>query len=215
MSFATTSQPSQTPWGAPEAATQLLPGIWEVRTASHGGMMLSDERQAAMPDALRNDRPNYEEDVDWALVVSAFADEFRILRAPLQPAPRRPRPPDGPHLASPNATPRTPGEVVPVNENPTLRRRAAALAAVGELVTTTAWGSWADWVPDGMVGVLAKRVREVDALGFARYSDERVWALVDKAAYAARNEVTLLASLSPQILDGDPMRPETKEFTLD
>ena len=214
MPFANTPQPSHTPWGAPEAATQILPGIWEVRTPSHGGMMLSDERQAAMPEALRNDRSSYEEDVDWALVVSAFADEFRssALRFSLH------------HVDLARQMVRTwhpgrytahTGKVVPVNECPTLRRRAAALAAVGELVTTTAWGSWADWVPDGMVGVLAKRVREVDALGFARYFDERVWALVDKAAYAARNEVTLLASLSPQILEGDPTQSESKEITLD
>ena len=214
MTFAHSQQPPHSPWGTPEAATQLLPGIWEVQTPSHGGMMLSDERQAAMPDALRNDRPNYEEDVDWALVVLAFADEFRSSALRFSPH----------HVDLARQMVRTwhperytahTGEVIPVNENPTLRRRAAALAAVGELVTTTAWGSWADWVPDGMVGVLAKRIREVGPLSYPVYTDERVWAWVDKAAYAARTEVTLLASLSPEIVEGDPTRAETKEITHD
>jgi hypothetical protein len=53
--FNPTETPRETLWGAPQTATQLLPGIWEVHTASHGGMILSDERQAAMPAALRLD----------------------------------------------------------------------------------------------------------------------------------------------------------------
>ena len=211
MSFATTSQPSQTPWGAPETATQILPGIWEVRTASHGGMMLSDDRQAAMPDALSFDGASYEEDVNWALVVMAFAHEFQSSALRFSPH----------HVDLARQMVRTwhparftthTGEVVPKNESPTLRRRAAALAAIGELVTTSAYGDWAEWVPTGRVGVLARRVRDVDPLGFCRYTEERVWALVDKAAYAGRTEVTLLASLSPRLLDDDPTQADTKEF---
>ena len=77
--FNMTETPRETLWGAPQTATQLLPGIWEVHTSSHGGMILSDERQAAMPAALRLDSTSYEEDVDWALVVLGFANEFAGL----------------------------------------------------------------------------------------------------------------------------------------
>ena len=45
--FASTPAPVHTLWDAPEMATQRLAGIWSVRTRSHGGFVLSDERQAA------------------------------------------------------------------------------------------------------------------------------------------------------------------------
>ena len=51
--FASTPAPVHTLWDTPDMATQRLPGIWWVKTPSHGGFVLSDERQAAMPEALR------------------------------------------------------------------------------------------------------------------------------------------------------------------
>ena len=80
--FQPSPQPDTTPWDAPDRADQVLPGIWRVWTPSHGGYVLSDERQAAMPDALRRDDPFYEEDVDYALVLYAFGSEFRRLPIP-------------------------------------------------------------------------------------------------------------------------------------
>jgi hypothetical protein len=47
--FASTAAPVHTLWDAPQTAEQRLPGISSVSTASHGGFVLSDERQAAMP----------------------------------------------------------------------------------------------------------------------------------------------------------------------
>ena len=81
--FASTPAPVHTLWDAPQTAEQRLPGIWSVSTASHGGFVLSDERQAAMPEALRLDSIYYEEDVDWSLIVLAFEAEFAALRDPL------------------------------------------------------------------------------------------------------------------------------------
>ena len=45
--------PVETIWGVPDTTNQVLPGVWHVKTPSHGGYVLSDERQASMPDALR------------------------------------------------------------------------------------------------------------------------------------------------------------------
>lgn len=53
--FPSTAAPVHTLWEAPQTNEQRLPGIWSVSTASHGGFMLSDERKAAMPKALRLD----------------------------------------------------------------------------------------------------------------------------------------------------------------
>ena len=55
--FASTPRPETSPWGPVQQADQLAPGIWSVMTASHGGLLLSDARQTAMPDALRLDAP--------------------------------------------------------------------------------------------------------------------------------------------------------------
>lgn len=70
-------RPQHSTWGAIQSADQLLPGIWSVTTASHGGFILSENRQTAMPDALRDQSNQYEEDCDWALVVLAYEDEFQ------------------------------------------------------------------------------------------------------------------------------------------
>lgn len=148
--FSMTETPRETLWGAPQTATQLLPGIWEVHTASHGGMILSDERQAAMPAALRLDSTSYEEDVDWALVVLGFAAEFASL------------PTKGFDLLVQNARASVKawhpdryadhtGEAVETSDSPILRRRQALTDMIGQYVVVSASGDWADWVPQGQV----------------------------------------------------------------
>ena len=80
--FQPSPRPDTTPWGTPDRADQVLHGIWRVSTPSHGGYVLSDERQAAMPEAISRADPFYEEDVDYALVLYGFASEFRRLPVP-------------------------------------------------------------------------------------------------------------------------------------
>ncbi len=77
--FTTCPAPVSTLWGKPDTAVQILPGIWEVTTPSHGGFVLSDERQAAMPDELRLDGVFYEEDCDWARVLWIATGQGRAL----------------------------------------------------------------------------------------------------------------------------------------
>ena len=72
-----------TPWGF---ADQVYPigerGILKVCTPSHGGMFVPSELLPQMPSALRysnsySGRANwFEEDVEWALVVASFPEEF-------------------------------------------------------------------------------------------------------------------------------------------
>lgn len=79
--FNSIHRPTTTPWGKIQQATQILPGIWSVSTASHGGLILSCERFMAMPILLRCNRYGggrcFEEDCEWALVTAAFFEEFR------------------------------------------------------------------------------------------------------------------------------------------
>jgi len=82
--FEKSPRPRHTPWGQPQDAIERAPGIWQVSTSSHGGLILSNERAAAMPDALTagnwiEGRHHYEEDCDWSRVVVAFPAEFPPL----------------------------------------------------------------------------------------------------------------------------------------
>ena len=70
------------PWGAIQDVSTILPGMWWVSTASHGGIKLSLERQQQIPATLR--RPGrdsgkswYEEDCEWAVPYCVFEDELK------------------------------------------------------------------------------------------------------------------------------------------
>src|SRR3546814_16908001 len=82
MSFESSAQPVASIWCGIATADQILPGVWHVSTASHGGLILSAQRQEAMPGALRLEGIHYEEDVDWSLVYLAFEAELKLLRRP-------------------------------------------------------------------------------------------------------------------------------------
>ena len=206
--FPLTSKPEHTPWGYPDTAEQVLPGIWTVSTPSHGGFILSAERQAAMPAALRLAEPFYEEDVDWSLVILGFVAEFR--RLPTAGAQLRVEHARASVLAwHPDRWAAFTGETVPVAASPVLRRRAAYEAAIGDYVSTAAYGDWADWVPKGMVGVVGRRVEGVDASGFARYAGDPIYGLVDQVRYAVRKEVETFASLGAVRVESDA--PITKQ----
>ena len=72
-----------TPWGWPDHARRYGEGVIFYSTPSHGGFHLDAERNAAVPDCLRNvdgfgENPGgfYEEDEQWAKVATAFPDLF-------------------------------------------------------------------------------------------------------------------------------------------
>ncbi|QOT74610.1 hypothetical protein H5V43_22030 (plasmid) [Sphingobium fuliginis] len=181
------------------SADQILAGIWHVTTASHGGIILSPERQAAMPPVLRRDEPCYEEDVDWALVYLAFEAELRRVDRPAMGAVIL--------LAHDTARAYHPqiyslftGTEVPPRESHILRSIAAYQAAIGEIVVVAAYGSHADWVPEGKTGVLGRRVLSVDHLGFATFENVDHRALVDAGRYDDRGIVSSFVSLGAEPL---------------
>lgn len=70
------------PWGKPDYGVELLPGVVQISTPSHGGFHLSSTRLAAMPAQLQavptfTGNPCwFEEDCDWALVAIGFPGLF-------------------------------------------------------------------------------------------------------------------------------------------
>jgi hypothetical protein len=65
-----------TPWGGAQHASEILPGMGVVSTASHGGIRLSAERNAQVPDYMRRDSGWYEEDCEWSIPFCVFEAEI-------------------------------------------------------------------------------------------------------------------------------------------
>lgn len=196
--FPITPRPASSPWGAVQHAVMLAPGIWQVMTAGHGGILLSEDRQAAMPEALAIQGCAYEEDCDWALVVLGFEAVLssngafspgEILLAH-----------DTVKCWHPDRYTAFTGKAVPENDSHVLKKQRAYLDAVGKHCVTSAWGSWAEWVPEGKTGIVARKVVSVDHLGYATYADEELCALVNADDYAARGEVFALEDHPHEII---------------
>ncbi|RNJ62816.1 MAG: hypothetical protein EDM03_09255 [Porphyrobacter sp. IPPAS B-1204] len=209
--FLPCEQPRDSMWGAPQTATQILPGVWEIQTSGHGGMLLSDQRQSAMPKALRLDGPSYEEDVDWALVVLAFDDEFMAL------------PTKGFDLLVDNARASVKawhpdrysaytGEPVEPKDSDVLRRRQAVRAQIGNYVVVSASGDWAGWVPEGKVGVVARRVVRADAMGHAIFQGDPIHGLIERVNYDSSRPVNGFDEIGAVRIEADA--PATKEVVL-
>ena len=59
--------PLHSPWGAVQHGERLVDGVFFVSTAGHGGIKLSQARNALIPDVFRREGGWYEEDCDWAI----------------------------------------------------------------------------------------------------------------------------------------------------
>lgn len=205
--FPSSPRPETCPWGTILQADQLAPGIWSLICAEGGGLVLSDARQAAMPEALRLETPFYEETCDWALVILAFETElagqeyfsagYLLLAC------------DAARCWHPERVKAHTGKAVEENTSYILKTRKAYLAAIGEYCTTSAWGDWAEWVTEGKTGVLARKLASVDHLGHPTYGEDEMCALLDKETYAARIEVTVLRDVAHEIIPiPETLRPK-------
>lgn len=81
------AKPNWSPWGRPDLAEEIFPGVWSLYTPRHGGFYVSAERRRLMDQAwlalgFNNQAKDgwFEEDCDWAMVALSFADEWRQWR---------------------------------------------------------------------------------------------------------------------------------------
>jgi len=65
-----------TPWGPSQSKVKFTQGINFYTTASHGGFILSPTKNALIPDYARIESGAYEEDSDFAIVVTFFPEFF-------------------------------------------------------------------------------------------------------------------------------------------
>lgn len=70
-------------WGRVQSVTHVAPGIQFVSTDRHGGYVVSSDRLASMPAALRacsftadTDPRYFEEDASWCAVALAWPEDF-------------------------------------------------------------------------------------------------------------------------------------------
>lgn len=69
----------ETPWGQSqviEKASKVADDILFVSTAGHGGFFVPPERNAKIPEYMRERSGWYEEDEDWSVVVVSFPELF-------------------------------------------------------------------------------------------------------------------------------------------
>lgn len=77
--------------------------------------------------------------------------------------------------------------------------------AGGDLPVNAAWGSWAEWVPEGKTGVLfGARTRDA----------QQVYALVDADEYKPGRKGYLSDYPNHVVLEGNPTLPTTKQVTF-
>jgi hypothetical protein len=188
--------PIYSPWGATQTATEELPGVWHVTTASHGGYILDHARNERVPDGARNPEGAYEEDVCWSIPACVFADEFTAAK------------PDYP-LDQAKATlhdwmPEEYEAIFAVPANPetsyALKRRAAYAAATGKRVVIAALGGPNRDIPEGFVGVWTKTVTGLHTSGNPIYANDERRALIPADQYPP-------VSASPIVLDTLPWQP--------
>ncbi len=193
MSHHPSARPDHSPWGAIQTAEQIHPGIWHLTTASHGGFILSEARQAAMPQSLVLPHIAYEEDVDYALVVLAFASEFEAIGGSGALLVKNAH--DTIRNWHPDRYEAFTGKPVPPRISHILNMRDAYRERIGRHVVTAAFGSWADWVPEGKTGIIARRLTGVDQFARPTYAEGETTALVDADAYERRGDVITLEEL--------------------
>jgi hypothetical protein len=170
--------PKTSPWGAIQDKRELAPGIWTVSTAGHGGIKLSRERNAAMPNYMRNEGGWYEEDCEWAKAAVVHPIGFqRVVK--IEGKPDRTEFEYAMEVFRnwhPDQYERFSG--IPLEKGQSLIRDEQIFKLENEnnFVVTAAWGEWAHWVPKGKVGVVAKRDSD----------KAEKWFLVDGALYQKR-----------------------------
>jgi hypothetical protein len=178
MAYQSCPCPARSPWGAIQTKRELAPGIWSVSTAGHGGIKLSRERNAAVPQYMRSDGGWYEEDCEWAIAAVVHPIGFQ-RHLPTNDDPFRCE------MDIANSTLKhwypdhyekffncklKPGEFR-AKDGANWREKT-----VDSFVVAAAWGSWANWVPQGKTGVVARRERD----------KAEKWLLVDADLYAKR-----------------------------
>ena len=191
------------PWGSIQYAKKLAPGIVSVGTASHGGIHLSPELNAAMPTAFRGESGWYEEDCEWAVVALVYPDAFTAESVASAHTTVKNWMPDA-YEAWAGVT-LQPGESYKKDERAFLRAHAQ------DWIVTSAFGDWHESVPKDWVGVYAKPGAFLESRSDSTLPTRQF--LVPDAEYADRlnQSITMFVCDPSRHPAWDPGRPKSEQ----
>lgn len=144
--------PRHSPWGRIDHQKTIAPGIVEVSTPSHGGVWLSPERNALVPENARRPDGWYEEDCQWSVVVLSFPDLWPSQTVEQARC-----------IAKnwlPHAYTAITGEELGPEDSNVLLEEAFRHAHRERFVGFAAYGDWKPGVPAGHVLVVGRRLSD-------------------------------------------------------
>lgn len=196
---------TNTPWGPAQYAYKYAPGVISYGTAGHGGFHLSTTLNQRIHPAMRQCDGWYEEDCEWSFVAITFPWLFKLEHQRVA------------HECAMNWFPHqyeaATGYRPTLAESMTLRDEEFDRVHALDYISVAAWGSWADWVPEGKVGVLA-------TVGGGRHSSGGVdpsagrYYLVPAELYEAREGRYVIDHEVAEECDGPESQQQTKEVRL-
>ncbi|MBC3871735.1 DUF7007 domain-containing protein [Undibacterium oligocarboniphilum] len=175
---------TSTPWGVAQNVTNIARGIRSVTTAGHGGVLVSPTKNNLIPEYMRHHAGEYEEDCEWCIPAIVFESEWRLWA-------------DKTNWTSgdfqmecawntfknwfPESYEKFTGKQLQIGESYNYNERILKLQVREQFVTCAAWGDWQAGVPEGMVGLLARRAAD----------GQEIFSLVPKAEYSDRKNVVV------------------------
>jgi hypothetical protein len=182
-------QPKRSPWGQIDYWREVAPGIALAQTPGHGGFKLDRKRNNRVPASCRRKGGWYEEDCEWGIVALVHPDAFKpdeVTQA---------------HQVVKNYFPEAytaiTGAPVAISESWQLRALRFEETTRDVYVACSAFGDWAHWVPEGMVGVYAVRRRNRDEACF----------LIPQSEYACHGEFSFVVDESRHERVEEPTEP--------
>lgn len=171
-----------TPWGISQSVINIAPGIRKVSTAGHGGVLISPSKNLLIPEYMRNNSGEYEEDCEWCIPAVVFESEWRIWADMTQWT-------TGDRQMGcawysfknwhPDAYEKFTGKTLLVGESHNKDELLLNTQVRDAFVVAGAWGDWQKGIPKGMVGVLA--IRQSD--------HNKIFALVPKEEYKEKKNL--------------------------
>lgn len=151
--------PTHTPWGLSDHSEVVARGIVFYSTPSHGAYHLTANRVQQLPPSIKEEAQKhgfitakgdawFEEDCAYSLVVLGFPEHFTEKQLEAAHKSAKNWHPDA--WMGLTATP------LPLSESRVLRERVFNANVKNLYVGVSAYGSWAEHVPEGMAGVHAR-----------------------------------------------------------
>jgi hypothetical protein len=175
---------TSTPWGVAQQSQRIAVGIVQYSTAGHGGIHLTAKRVSQMHHSIQchikaslssSGGAWFEEDCEWALVALAFPEHFPGEEISAENTVRN---------WFPDVWESFYGKTLQPGQSYVRDKKLFYQKHADDQIVTAAWGSWAEHVPVGMVGVCAVKGGRQSVTT----RQPETWWLVDAEEYNANRK---------------------------